>query len=145
MQETLIRRLHDYMRVNNPDMLVKLQAEGKVTDFLKNKVSGIDSLLNELLVAGASPLSIEEICMKPLTEDLQPSKYAYVMSVLLDSFGATYVKWRKDNVLLYEVINILQGCEEYFERWGFNDDSTENALLLAGIKGHIRQYIKNQK
>lgn len=145
MQETLIRKLHEYMRHNNADLLVKLQAEGKVMGYLRDKVLAIDSLLNELLSAATPPVTIEEICMKAMTEDLRPSKYNYVMAVLLDSFGATYVQWRKDNVLLYEVINILQGCEEYFDRWGFKDESMENALLLSSIKGYIRQYIENRK
>lgn len=144
MQETLMRKLHDYMRINNPDMLVKLQAEGKVTSYLQDKLLGIDSLLNELLNAAASPMAIEEVCVNVLTEDLRPSKYNYVSGILLDSFGATYVQWQKDNILLYEVINILHECEAYFKEWGFKENDSENGVLRMSIKAHIRQYLEKK-
>lgn len=144
MQEILLHRLHDYMRHCNPDQLIRLQAQGKVTEYLTDKVKLIDPLLNEMLLATASPLAIEEVCMNVLTEDLKPSKYLYIQEILLEFFGATYVQWQRDNILLYEIINILDGCASVLRYWHLPEEHPENLLRRHAVEHYIREYIKTK-
>ncbi len=74
MKDILIKQLYEYISDNNPDVLLQLEDQGKLTGYLINKVSAVDTLLNEL--SGEQPANIvEDICINELTQDLWPSKY----------------------------------------------------------------------
>ena len=48
MKEILINKLHEYIKENNPDVLLQLEEDGKVTEYLSDKVSAVNALLNQL-------------------------------------------------------------------------------------------------
>jgi len=45
MNEILAVKLHEYLKANNPDMLLALQQKNTVTAFINNKISSIADLL----------------------------------------------------------------------------------------------------
>ena len=87
MQAVLISKLHDYLVHNNPDLLISLQQEGKVSDYLAEKVATTDTLLNQLQSENTPAYIIEEQCLELLTADLRPSKFNYLLSVLAERGG----------------------------------------------------------
>jgi hypothetical protein len=80
MQETLKHRLHEYIRQNNPDVLLALEEKGNVTKYLLDKVNSISDLLVQLKSENKPAYIIEEACMDVLTKELKPSKYNYICS-----------------------------------------------------------------
>jgi hypothetical protein len=81
MQGTLINNLYQYIRENNPDILLELEENGSVTKYLSEKVSSLDSLFEQLSKESKPAYIIEELCMNFLTEDLKPSRYNYILNI----------------------------------------------------------------
>src|ERR1019366_1407976 len=98
MQAILIDKLHRYLKQNNPDLLLQLEDEGKVTEYLSNKIKIVDALLDQQDTKQPSYI-IEEACMDILTQDLLPSKYHYICGILEEEFTATYRQFQKSGTL----------------------------------------------
>lgn len=141
MRDILKNKLHEYIRQNNPDMLLALQEKNDVTSFLTNKVNGISKFLQELQEAKKPEYIIEEICMNELTLDLRPSKYNYVSNILEEDFEFAYQQFKKSGTLLYEVINIISHCEPTFEILGFTEEDENNRQLRYTVTGIIDKYL----
>ena len=47
MKDVLIKKLHEYIKEKNPDLLMKLGEDGKVTEYLLIKISSVDALINQ--------------------------------------------------------------------------------------------------
>jgi hypothetical protein len=68
MKGTLINNLYQYIRANNPDILLDLEETGNVTSYLSDKVSSVDYLYKQLSAEGKPAYIIEELCMNFLTQ-----------------------------------------------------------------------------
>ena len=145
MQEVLIAKLHHYLTANNPDLLITLQHEGNVSDYLKGKVAAIDLLVNELLGSGTPAYIIEERCMDELTKELRPAKFNYLISILEEEFEADYNWLKESGLLTYEAINLLQSCTPVFETLGFAEENENDRHLHYAITGAIKEYFENKQ
>lgn len=145
MQEVLIAKFHQYIRDNNPDLLISLQQEGNVSGYLRKKVAAIDLLLNELLGSGTPAYIIEERCMDELTKELRPSKYNYLISILEEEFEADYYRLKESGLLTYEVINLIESCAPVFETLGFTEENENDRHLHYAITGAIKEYFENRQ
>src|SRR5665213_3003788 len=113
MKEILIKKLHEYIRENNPDLLLQLEEDRKVTEYLSNKISIVDALLNQQ-DKEQSAYIIEEVCMDILTEDLRPSKFNYICAILEEEFYTTYQQLHKSGTFQFEVTNLIKYCQPFF-------------------------------
>jgi hypothetical protein len=141
MQEVLITKLHTYLIRNNIDLLISLQQEGKLSSYLKNKVSSVAPLLEELLSKGTPEYIIEECCMQKLTSDLRPSKYNFLMSILEDEFETHYSSLKESGLLTYEINNLIEVCKPVFETVGFAEANENNNHLRYAIIGTVKKYL----
>ena len=62
MQQTLMNKLHEYIRENNPDLLFQLEEDGKVTEYLSDKISTVSVLIKQMDI-GQPAYIIEDACM----------------------------------------------------------------------------------
>ncbi len=131
MHEILISKLHQYLRKNNPDLLLQLEKENKVEEYLEEKVNSVD------ISAG------EEISMDQLTEDLRPSKYNYILSVLQDEFPIDYMILSELKVLESQIIHIIRLCDPIMEEHNFSINEDDRFLRYA-IVGTIREYLDGE-
>ncbi len=145
MQEILIQKLHEYIRTNNPDILISLQEEGKVADFLSGKLAAINDLLEKLIMEEKPAYIIEELCMKVMTADLRPSKYNYIKAILAEEFEIIHQQLERSGTLMYEVINLIAFCQPVFETIGFTEDNEEDNQLRNAIIGSIQMYFENNQ
>lgn len=141
MQETLKHKLHEYIRQNNPDVLLALEEKGRVTEYVIDKVNSINDLLVQLERENNPKYIIEEVCMDVLTKELKPSKYNYICSVLEEEFEFAYQQFKKSGILLPEVINIIAYCEAVFESLGFTEENEDNRQLRYTVAGTIDKYL----
>lgn len=139
MQDILINKLHEYIRENNPDLLLQLEEDGKVTEYLSNKVSTVNALLNQLNKEQPAYI-IEEACMDVLTEDLRPSKYNYICIILEEEFGDTYQQLIDNGLLQFEAVNLVNHCQSVFEDLKFSEETQDNQFLRYAIIGVISEY-----
>lgn len=145
MLALLIRKLHDYLDNNNPDLLIKLQAEGKLNDYLKGKVSSVDSMIMELIVTDTDPFFIEELCMFSLTAELRPSRYNLVKEIFANEFENLSMMFYEMGILRFELVNMVESFSEIFDALNFSEANAESRLLHYAICGAIQNYIESKK
>jgi len=142
MQEILIKKLLLYLQENNPELLIQLEEESKVTEYLLTKVGMVDSLLKEE-DNGQPAYILETACMDILTQDLKPSRYQYICKVLEEEFEDYYEKLDVAGLIKFEAMNLLDFCKQVFDDFGFDEESEDNRLLRYLIMGSISEYFEN--
>lgn len=141
MQKILINKLLQYIRENNPDLLLQLEEEGKVTDYLSGKMKLVDNLLNKPGKDQPAYI-IEEACLDILTEDLKPSKYNYLRKILEEEFTERYQKLQQSGILKFEVINMITYCQSVFDEAGFSEENEDSRELQYSVTGSINDYFE---
>lgn len=127
------------------DLLILLQEEGNVESYLKEKVLSIDTLFQKLIAEDVPEYLIEELCMNVLTQDLRPSKYNFLTSVLEEEFEMDYIRLKENGTLSFEVINLIESCNPVFETIGFTEDNENDRHLRYAITGTIQEYFENNQ
>lgn len=141
MEDILKEKLWFYIIHNNPDLMFTLQEEYNVVGYLNEKVNGVKSILEDMLSEGTPQYIIEEICLNVLIEDLKPSRFIYIRSLLAEEFEKTYTTFRESGILTYEVINLMESCKEVFETIGFTNENEEDPTLWNALIGQIADYL----
>jgi hypothetical protein len=144
MRNILKRKLHDYLVVNYPDILIPLQQEAGVTRFLEERIASLDSLPDLLLAEGKPAYIVEELCLASLTRDLGPSRFNYLCSILQEEFETVYYGWLDTGILPYEGMNLIQQCSSAFSELGFGEDNEENEGLRLAIVEAVRGYLDTE-
>lgn len=143
MQGTLINNLYQYIRANNPDILLDMEETGSITTYLSDKVSSVDFLYKQLSTEGKPAYIIEELCMNFLTQDLKPSRYNYIRNILEAEFELKYKELIESGLLLYEVSNMIKYCQSVFDDLNFSEANEDNRFLRYAITGVIKEYLDN--
>jgi Domain of unknown function (DUF1896) len=143
MQGTLINNLYQYIRANNPDILLDLEQTGSVTTYLSNKVTSVDYLYKQLSTEGKPAYIIEELCMNFLTQDLKPSRYNYILNLLEADFEIKYNQLSQSGLLIYEISNMVKYCQSVFDDLNFSEANEDNRFLRYAITGVIKEYLDN--
>ena len=140
MQERLLKKLHEYIAENNPELLLELEEESKVIEYLQRKVNSIEHLLQQY--RGQPEYIIEEICLDLLTKELRPSKFNYLRSILEEEFEACFKKFSEAGTLQGEIINLLDHCQPVFKVIHFTEENKDRRELRYVIMWMIREYEK---
>ena len=141
MQQALITKLHEYIRENNPDLLFQLEEDGKVTEYLSDKISTVSALIKQT-ENGKPAYIIEDACMDVLTQDLRPSKFNYISKLLQEEFESTYNQLQESGTLKFEVINLIDQCQSVFDDLKFSSENEDNQFLRYAILGTISEYLE---
>ena len=141
MQAQLIRKLHDYIRENNPDLLITLQEENRVTDYLHESVASVDELMNQLLAESKAPSVIEELCMDELTRLLKPSRFNYIKEILETEFLKDFERLESNGLLTTELINLTSACDAVFDELQFSIENEDDRTLRYAIMGAVYEYL----
>jgi len=144
MEKILKEKLWDYIIHNNPDLMFKLQEEYKAADYLNEKVKGVLALAEEMLSESTPMEIVEEICINVLTEDLKPSRFNYLCSLLHEKFEIVYIDYRSKGSLIYEVIQMMEYCKEIFDAIGFSKETEQNPVLKNAILELIGSYLNKK-
>ena len=141
MEKILKEKLWDYIIHNNPDLMFILQEKYGVADYLNEKVNGVLALVDELLSDSIPSEIIEEICINVLTEDLKPSRFIYLRSLLSEEFKEVCNQFIEAGSLTSEVINLLETCKQIFDIIGFTKDNKNDPGLRTALINHITDYL----
>ncbi len=144
MKDILNSRLHQYIKENNPDLLLQLEEQGKVSEYLSNKISSVETLFQQLEKEHPAYI-IEETCMNTLTEDLRPSKFNYICNILEEEFEATYHRLREAGALKFEAINLIEHCQPVFDELIFIKENEDDRQLKYLIIAKISDYLDVKK
>lgn len=145
MKELLIRRLHSYLLEHHMDLLISLQEDHRLKEYLHRKVASVKDYWETLQAERRPDYVIEALCMEELTGDLRPSRFEYVRNLLEEEFGADYRRMLSCGILSYEVINLAGACEPIFEIYGLSGDSDERRDLHRAVTGMIAEYVSKSE
>ena len=137
MQEMLLQKLLQYIAENNPDLLLRLEEEEVVSNYLLDKVTSVSFIING---TDQPDYLKEEVCMSVMTQSLKPSKFNYICRVLEEEFEATYRRLHGLGTLKYEAINLVMYCQPLFEAVHFSEANEENRLLYYAVAGAVVEY-----
>lgn len=141
MKKILINKLYEYIRENNPDLLFQLEADRKVTEYLRDKISTVGALLKQMDNVKPAYI-IEDACMDVLTHDLRPSKFNYISYVLEEDFADTYQQLQESGTLKFEIINMISLCQSVFEDLNFSEETEDNQFIRYAIIGTLKEYFE---
>lgn len=144
MRHTLMTRLHAWMIQHCPHVLIDLQQQYQVSDYLANKANSIAELLNGLMETGHPDYIIIEQCMLELTEELLPSRYDYLHQLVEEEFPEEFYRWKQSGILTYELCNLLNYCNPSFDLLEFNADNEDDRELYYTITGTVSNYLELQ-
>jgi hypothetical protein len=141
MQSMLMQKLWTYIVHNNPDLMLSLQESYSVTGYLEEKVNAVMPMAAQLLDEGRPQYIIDEICLNAMTEELKPSRYQYIRSVIEEEFNADYERMKENGTLTYEVVNLIETCKSIFSGFEFNSENEANRHLKYAIIGQVHDYL----
>lgn len=141
MQTVLMDRLRAYVTEHNPDLLLQLQGNFSVTQYLEDKVSNVMPMVKQLIAEGKATYIIEELCLQEMTADLRPSKFDYLKNVLEEDFPNDYNRMAEAGVLTYEVVNLIEACKSVFETHGFTEENEDDRFLRYAVIAEIHDYL----
>ena len=141
MQNILMEKLRVYIAGNHPDLLIRLQGEFSVTQYLEDKVASAMPMAEQLIAEGKPQYIIEELCMNELTEDLRPSRFNYIKNILEEEFADDYKRLAETGVLTYETVNLIEACKEVFETFEFSEANEDDRFLRYAIIAEIHDYL----
>ncbi|MET6998678.1 hypothetical protein [Chitinophaga defluvii] len=118
-----------------------LQEDYSVTRYLEEKVAGILPTVAQLLSENRPAYVIEELCLNAMTEELKPSRYRYLRSVLEEDFNTEYEAWKESGTLTYELCNLIETCKEIFDGQGFSSANEQDRYLRYAIIGQVQAYL----
>jgi hypothetical protein len=142
MKQNLIKKLHTFIRENNPDLLFTLEESDRVDEYLFNKINTVNGLIKQL-DSGAPAYIIEDACMDVLTKDLRPSKFNYLINLLEEEFESTYNQILESGLIKFEIINMIRQCQSVFDDLNFSEENEDNQFLRYAIIGTISEYLQS--
>lgn len=141
MHDVLKQKLHEYIRNNNPEILLALEAEKSVSKFIDAKVDAAMFLLEDLVREDKPAYIVEEVCLKELTKEFKPSKFNYIVSILEEDFEFAHQQISKLKILQYEVVNMIEHCRFIFDAFNFSEENEDNRNLKYAVTGVISEYL----
>lgn len=141
METVLKEKLWAYIVHNNPDLMISLQESDSVSQYLHEKVNAVMPLVEQFFGEGKPQYVIEELCLNTMTEELKPSRYQYIRSVIEEEFPQNYERMKENGTLTYEVVNLVEVCKDIFSDFDFNSENESNRHLRYAIIGQVHNYL----
>lgn len=143
LYEQLREKLLLYVQENNPDILLELEEQCRITGYLHDKMTTVEELLSN--PETQPEYIVEERCMKILTGDLIPSKFNFICSILEEEFEKSFNELRSSGLLRFEAINLIMQCKPVFEELGFTTENEDDRHLRYNMIGAISEYLERDK
>jgi len=141
MISTLKEKLLFYVVENNPDLVIGMQKDYSLAQFLDDKIEIIKPMVAELSAEHRPPYLIEQLCMQTMTEQLRPSRFSYIRSVLESEFPEDFYKLEVLGIINYEIMNLLEECKKIFDEFSFSQDHEDDQSMRNTIIGQVHEYL----
>lgn len=141
MRNMLKQKLWTFIIQNNPDVALDLQENNSVLQYLEEKVNAIIPISTQMLGEGKPLYVIEEICLGAMTEELRPSRFQYICSIIEEEFSSDFERMIKNGTLTYEIVNLIEACKGIFNDFDFNSENEADRHLRYAIIGQVNEYL----
>jgi len=144
MQQRLKQKLWAHITVNNPGLILELERDDQLSDYLESKIESVLPLLDQLTSEGKADYIIEELCIHTIVAEMRPYRFNYLWNVLEQEFSAFFKSWEQDGILTFELINLQHYCKDTFDALGFSMDDAYEDQIYNAITGMIDEYLRQQ-
>ncbi len=111
----------------------RLTEDNSVTLYLEEKVNIIIPKMEQLLAEGRPEYVVAELCLNDLTEDLRPSRYDYILTLLQEEYLGYFASYRQAGSLRYETMRMVESCRAVFDNLDFKEENMESNLVYQSI------------
>lgn len=144
IQHRLKQKLWAHIIVNNPGLIMELEKDDQLCNYLESKIESVLPLLDQLTSDGKPDYIIEELCIHELVANMRPYRFNYLWNVLEQEFRPFFKNWEQDGILTYELINLQQYCKDTFDALDFTMDDAYEDQVYNAITGMIEEYLRQQ-
>lgn len=144
IQQQLKQKLWAHTLVINPELLLELEQNEILNDYLDEKINEVLPLLDRLFNEQKPEYIIEELCLKELTADIRPSYFQHNLNVLEREFPETYKTWELNGILTHEIINFHRYCRRKYGQNPFTVENTDDDQTYSMVTGQLQQYLEEQ-
>ena len=144
MDEWLRNYLWCFIRINNPELALRLEDEDDRKEYLISKVETLRDFFYDLKARKLSHESIEELCINKMTVDLRPSRFNYIVNLLHRQFPHHYAQLLENGIVKITALAILGESKADFERYVFSSEHPDYDSLYCAILLRILQYIQGK-
>jgi hypothetical protein len=144
IQQQLKQKLWAHTLVINPELLLELEQNEILNEYLDEKIQEVLPLLDRLFNEQRPEYIIEELCLKELTADIRPSYFQYNLNVLEREFPETYKTWELNGILTHEIINFHRYCRHTYGQNPFVVENIDNDQTYSMVTGQLQQYLQEQ-
>lgn len=141
METVLKEKLWAYIVHNNPDLMISLQESHSLSQYLDEKVSSVMPMVEQFFRDGKPKYVIEELCLNSMTEELKPSRYQYIRTLIEEEFPREYKRMKENGTLTYEVVNLIEVCKDIFSDFDFSSENEANRHLRYAVIGRVHDYL----
>ena len=141
IQQQLKQKLWAHTLVINPELLLELEEDEILNEYLDEKIKEVLPLLERLFNEQKPEYIIEELCLQELTADMRPYRFNYLLHVLEEEFSYFYQQWSQSGVLTYETLNLQKVCDPVFDQLGLSIENAEDSQIYYAITASIESYL----
>ena len=132
-----------FIRMNNPELAVELEDVSTRNAYLDAKVTLLKDYFDDLLARNIADEVIEELAVKPLTADLVPSRYNYILNVLRRQFPSLFKKLQHSGHTKLTALELLKACEPDFQKYVFESEIPRCDRLYYATVLRIMQHLES--
>jgi hypothetical protein len=142
MREKLAGALRAHVRAHHPDLLLRLEEEKGLREYMEDSLDAVEILAGELLAGDRAPCLIEECCLDQLHAQLGPSKFELIRQLAEEQFPQQYRAFQRVGILVHELANLVEICQPLFEIIGLSPDGEDDGYLREALTAAMRGYFK---
>lgn len=141
MENELRQKLQQYIVSNNPELLLKIQDGFSLQTYIQDKVKLVMPSVEEWITGKLPGSEIETLALHKMTADLRPSRFQYLKNVLQEEFPEAFELYTEKGKLTYELVNIMEKCNEVFHSFGFSESTMDNHQMRHAVIIAIHNYL----
>lgn len=124
-----------------PEVILLFTENGSLQQYLEDRITTIDPLIDELLQEDMTNEEVITLCMEQLIAGFGPSKYKYLSEVMQREFPEEYEQFNHAGVLKFEVTNLIVACMAAFDAFEFSLDNLDDTFLRHMIIAEMHDYL----
>lgn len=141
MRTQIKEQFKNLLQEDYPEVILLFTENGSLQQYLEDRITTIDPLIDELLQEDMTNEEVITLCMEQLTAGFGPSKYKYLSEVMEQEFPEEYEQFSQAGVLKFEVTNLIVACIAAFDAFEFSLDKLDDTFMRHMIIAEMHDYL----
>ncbi len=141
MYQALREMLWAYIVHNHPELLLRLHEAYTARAYIEERALAIMPEAERMLARGKPQVEVEEYCLHKMTQQLGPSRYRYLYSVLEEEFPSDFNRLAESGKLTYELVKMIDSFQDTFQDFAFSRETLDDRHLRHAIIKRIHDWL----